>query len=261
MPIIGVGVSPVIKSCGGGAGMSPQYQTVYNAFGTPPSSSDAAIQATMLDALVSGGYYAKAELLDVLSCHNKPDSLFNWRNPALFKVTENTTVAWTQYAGFKGDGGSNYLQANFVPAIDGTIIGQDNMCMVWGIGSDASENLYDIHCGTGGSASFSARSRASNLFRMYCNNTTLSSGGANANAIKHYAISRGNSANFDVYQNTSKTNIAAASTGLANFPLNLIISSQEMRYFFLFSYLTEAEVTAVMAIMEAYLDNYGTGLI
>ena len=110
--------------------------------------------------------------------------------------------------------------------------------------------------------------RNGGVFYCACNTTWTST--ANANSKKHFALSKNNGANFDSYQNLVKTNIIKASAGFCHKELlicgltlgaGIQVSNNQLRYAFLFSYLTETEVQGIINLTEALLDTLGTGLI
>jgi len=249
------------------AGYSEEYQAVYDAFPDKPSDADAAIQATMLDALVAGGYYAKAEFIDIFSAHSNASSLFNWRNPGTFNPSLVLAPAWVQYEGYTGAAG-NYINLNFNCATQGTIIGQNNICLLIGVGNNVSEVRYDVGAIDAAKGLYIRSKHTTNISVFSCNSGLVTD--PNTNGKKHFGVSRTVGANFDSYQNKVRVNKAAASVGLVNMEMYACAynnngvpqnSTRQLRYAMLFSYLAEAEVFAVIDIMEAYLDNYGTGLI
>ena len=249
-------------------GFISQYQSVWNSFTNKPTVADAKIQNYTLNALVAGGYYAKAELLDVFSAHSNTagESQKNWKNPGTFDPTIVNSPGWVAYAGFTG-AATKYIELNFNPTTNGTLVSQNNICMIWGVGTNVDETTYDVG-GNDAAVYFRHRARSSNFARMYCNDATAKTG-ANASSIKHYAMSRGVAANYDSYINLVKVNQVVASTGLVNISLlacgvngngSKVGCTKQLRYVFIFSYLTQAEVQAVMGIMNTYLTNYGTNL-
>jgi len=164
------------------------------------------------------------------------------------------------------------VRTNFIPSVNGTLIGQDNICVIVGVGSDNDGDMWEFGAVNLGATTF-LRLTARNLgekISMSCNSGTEDGSDVGLNAIAHLAVSRGAAANFERYKNSTKKNIAQASTGYINVELhacgwnfngNAQPSTRQVRYAFVFSYLTEAEVQGVMTIMESYLDNYGMGLI
>jgi len=244
-------------------GLCNEYNTVLSAMTTTPSPADQTIQNRMIKALVDGGYYAKAEIIDIFATHNQNDSLINWKNPNNFNPTKQGNPAWEQYAGFTGAGTDAYIKTNFNPSTHGTIIGKDNVSIVFGIATDAFENSDDVFSGAAATSPIGCKTRAAvtnGYIRGYCNDKTQTAI-VNTNAIGHYAYSRSSSAGYDVYKNSTKTYAGNASVAMASLPIDLIRSTKQMPYFMLFSSLTETEVQAVINIMEEYLDSYNNGLI
>ena len=127
-----------------------EYAAVLAAKVTEPSLADKIAEDAAMKSLVDGGYFTKAELLDFMCCDTPENSLFNWKNPALFKpaiVDSNGTYDPTNvnemedrhrpYMGFQGSIYSqSSIRLNFIPATDATIISQNNICVIIGISSD-----------------------------------------------------------------------------------------------------------------------------
>jgi len=245
-------------------GYIQEYEDMLGVFNTEPTGIEANIENTLVETLVNDSVWAKIKGAYIFAGHSDDDSLWNWKTPAGdTNATKQGTPAWAKYEGYTGDGGTNYLKSNFNPTVDGDGIAQNDVCVLWGIGSDGFENKYDINGGAGATPSLSAMSRAAvstGYFRPYCNDQTIQAI-VNTNAIKHYALSRIVAGNYDAYINAAKTNLAISSTGLPNIDITLILGVKQMRYFIISTYLTEAEVTIVRNAMEAYLDSYGKGLM
>jgi hypothetical protein len=255
-----------------------EYDIAHYYFGTKPSSGDAVIQNTMLKALVDGGYFAKAELIDVFSMHNEVDSLWNLKDPTKFNPSKDLNPTWTIYEGFTGGTRGeryNLINLNFNPSTDGTLVGQDNICVIIGVGSDI-DTIYGADADFGGSSAddvscLEINSRYYDQGYFKANDATGNPVLYNTNGKKHYAISRGNGANYDAYINLVKTTITQASTGLVDAVLSACgsnyrnfwnqSSGRQVRYVLVFSHLIEAEALDVIGIMEAYLANYGKNLI
>jgi hypothetical protein len=218
--------------------------------------------------MVTAGYYAKAEFLDIFATHSADTSLTNWKNPGTFNPSIVSAPAFTAYEGYTGTvSGSKYINLNFNPTTNGTLVGQNNICVIFGIGNDVLENRLDFGALAGG-VYFAGSSRYSDNFRKWVNSGTYKNT-ANLNGKKHYAISRGVAANFNSYINLVKTNVNDASTGLINSTLYacgynnggaIAASNRQMRYCFMFSYLTEAEVQGVIGLTNTLLTNWGTNL-
>ncbi len=247
----------------------PEYDAVLDAMSVEPSLADQTIQNTWLKGMVDGGYFAKAELLDLFSVDNSGNSLLNWKSPGTFNPSKSGSPAWEAYKGYTGSSG-NFIKNNFIPSTNGTLIGQDNICTIIGLGTDLSDNKPDFGVRDGSTVSLLLWANYPAYGLITRCNSTSEQYLTNTNSIKHYTMSRNNSTNYDRYVNLSKVNLTSASTGLPSKELytcalndngSASSGSRQVRYVFVFSYLTEAEVTGVINLTEAYLDNYGAGLI
>jgi hypothetical protein len=251
-----------------------EYNTLYLSYTTKPSQTDAIIQNTLLKGLVDGGYYAKAELLYMLSIHTNgaSEAQKNWKSPGTFDATLVATPAFTAYEGFKADpaGSGSYLRTGFNPTVNGTLVSQNSICLIYGLGDEA-DYIQSSFGALDGSVYCRIREKSSNSARFYGPNSTGVSDVANTSSIKHYAVSRGSATAYDRYINKVKVTVNNNSVSLVNneigigaygtAPDTFAASTHQVRYAFLFSYLTEAEVFAVIDLVEAYLDSYGKGLM
>jgi hypothetical protein len=81
MTRIGVGIGPIVYSLR--AGFCDEYQTVYDAFTTPPSSSVAAAQDTMVKTLVDGAVWDDLDVFQgyAQSTNSDGEALLNWKSP------------------------------------------------------------------------------------------------------------------------------------------------------------------------------------
>lgn len=245
-----------------------QYQAVYNAMSIKPNAANILIQDKMLTDLYEGGYFTKAELLDVFAAHTG-GSLVNWKNPGTFDPTVYGSPVFTQYGGYTG--GAGWVELNFIPSTNGTLIGQNNICVMIGVADDVAENANDFGAAGASYAGglFIQSRNASNLMSSRCNNLN-STTKANASSIAHYAISRNSSTSYDYYINSTKYTATVTSDALCaktlvacgfNYNGSVTMNTKRIPYVFLFSYLTETEITGVRTIMETYLDSYSKGLI
>jgi hypothetical protein len=223
----------------------------------------------MLKALVDLNVFYKAEFLDMFSVHTNTggEAQINWRNPGTFNPTLVNNPVFTAYEGFTGDSvNTRYIRSNFIPSVDGTIIGQDNICVIIGVGTDLEpvnwQNAYDF-----GAGNLLIASRYAGNTEFFCNSAAATV--ANTYGKKYFGMSRNNAVSFDSYQNLVETNCVKTSATLTNLEIYVCainiggtayICNRQLRFAFLFSYLTEAEITGTMGIMNTYLTNYGTNL-
>lgn len=267
---IGIGIKPSTNY------VSPycsQYDTVYSRFINKPSDTDAIIQNTWLKGMVDGGYFAKAEFLDMFSVHTNAggEGLINWKNPGTFNPAEVGTPAFEAYSGFTGNNGDgSCLRLHFIPSSDGTIIGQDNIMAMIGIGSSNAANIYDFGAGDGTTYFLLSGETGGNTV-FYCNTSGTASLAVAPNEIAHFAFGRNEGVGFYYYKNISSNYIGARpSNGFISKELYacgrnnndvIIGNNRQLRYAFLFSYLTTAEINGIINLTEAYLTNYGKNLI
>jgi len=249
-----------------------EYQSVYDSFINKPSSADIDIQSIWMKGMVEAGYYAKAELLDMFSVHtnNGVEGCKNWKSPGTFDPSMVNTPAFEAYAGFTGiPTGDNCIRLNFIPSVDGTLIGQNNICAIIGIGSSDPDNLYDFGA-MDDNAYFLIAGETGGNTNFYCNDKQASIIAVDPNEIAHFAMSRNFSTHYYKHKNYVRSSAAPDSTGFVSKELyacgrnnndTIIANLRQVRYVFLFSYLLEEEVNSVIALTEAYLDNYGKGLI
>lgn len=248
-----------------------EYRDVYFSFDEVPTDADALNQNTLLKGFVDAGIYDKCELIDIFSAHNQAGSLINWKNPGTFDPTLVNTPVWTQYAGFTGNAAnSRYVRLDFIPGTDGTLIGQDNICIMIGVGTDVNENTIDIGGQDAAGNLLIIGSRDTNMAGFACN-TAITDVLPNTNSKQHFTISRNGAALYYSYMNKVQEGMVRVSTGLCDIELygcaynnNGVlanINNRTIRYIILASYLTEDEIGTVIDLMEAYLTNYGTNLI
>lgn len=258
---------------GGDADYSTEFQAILDYWTAQgwalPDDATKTIFDTMVSSLVSAGVWAKMELFNFFSTHNQNCSLTNWANPGTFNPSAVNAPAWAQYQGYTGDSVNvRYVRSNFIPSSDGTLIGQDNICAIIGVGIDQTTGNYSF--GVYASSKFCIKARsAANQSLFYCNDGTQKTS-VNTNGKKYYTISRGASNNYDSYISLEKTNRVVDSIGLPNYGLLSCgyssygtpqPSGDQFRFALLSSYLTESEVTNTINAIETCLDALGTGLM
>jgi hypothetical protein len=269
-PSIGIGIAIPFQK---GSTFCKEYKAVYNQFTNKPSAADAVIQNAKMLAIVAGGRYVKSERHWEFSVHTNAggEAQLDWIDPVNhLPVTNVNGCAWDAYNGFTGNSaGSKYLRSNFTPSVNGVLVGQDNICAIIGIGTDIVENKGDFGNEYVGTANIGIWSRFDgNITWLRCNCQEYP-GLNNYNSIGYYAVSRNLAAGFDTYKNLIKTYKTAASTALCDAELYICGTkngpspapcNKQLRFAFLFSYLTEAEVQSAIGDENTYLTNYSTNL-
>lgn len=246
-----------------------EYGAVLAAKDTPPSGMDQFNERKWLSKMIDGGYYAKAELLDMFSADTSANSLINWKSPGTFDPELVNTPVFVPYEGFQGIPGSNSnVRLHFIPGTDATIMSQNNTCLMIGIGTDHDYSSNDVGVMDGTRLEIMSRMVSGKAY--FRANDVGANNIDDDNSIKWYVMSRGTAANFDVYMNKVKTNIVQASAVLPDLEMyacgvnedgSISTNYKKIRFAFLFSYLTETEVNDVIDITEEYLLNYHTNLI
>ena len=164
------------------------------------------------------------------------------------------------------------IRLNYNPNTNASKISQNNFCVIIGVGSDVLEEADDFGCRLAGASEFTIRSIHSD-FKTYFRCSDLSASGVanTSTSLKYFAMSRNSAAGFDSYQNKTKTVCNAVSTALVNGELfacgsklggaSYTNNTKYVRFVFIFEYLTEAEIGAIIDLTEVYLTNYGKHLI
>jgi len=252
-----------------------EYESVYNAMTVKPSWQDKWIQNVMLKSLVDGGYYSKAEVLDVFATHSANEGLFNWRNVSVHNPTKVISPLFSQYKGYKGaNSNGSCIDKNFIPNIDKTVITDTSMTVLLAVLDEVSENFKDF-----GRASYADNKNIYINSRVNSSNRTdvnvMAAAGVRyegiTSSIAHVAASRVDNVNHHVYRNkAAKVTSARVSTGLPSTSMVVcgcdengvkIGSNKTIPYCFIFSGLTDAEIWGVMDIMDNYLKKYNNGIL
>ncbi len=263
-------------------GLCDEYTTVYNAMPIKPNFTDAIRQNDLIKTLVSKGIYAKAEVFDLFSVGEESNSLINWKNPGIFtpslvgdyNPSSVGEARFEAYAGIRGTGNPvSCINLNYTPSTDAVLTSQNNFCAIIGIGSDSQSSYMDFGSNTTSPTAsgifLTGRHPTGDLAYYRMNNNTSTPLG-DTNSIKYLAASRGSVATYDIYLNKSKTIVTSNSTGFTNQMLyvcgynnngTIRSTDKRIRFAFIFSYLTEAEINDVIDVMEKYLSYYHTNII
>lgn len=243
-----------------------EYATVLASMTAPPVA-DSVRYNRMMKSLVDGGYYAKAEFLDFFFCDIEANSLINWKNPETFNPSKVNNPTFVAYEGFTGEFSTpDAIRTNFNPTTNGTLVSQNDICIVVGCGSELTSvsNIFGAY-------------DANNYLRVipkstdnYCFvilNDTSNDVFPNEESKGHYAISRGVGTGFNAQKNDQSYSFTRDSTGLVNAEICVGLndngtfrgSPYQIRYLCLFSYLTPTEITDVIDIIETCMDGVNKG--
>ena len=248
---------------------TPEYEAWLAAMTVVPSDADKLIQMKFVKAFVDSGLFAKAEFFDMFAAPDGAQNI-NIINPGTFDPAPVNAPAFTAYEGYQGNAaGGKCVRLHFNPTTDGTLVAQDNICAIIGIGDSVDENLYDFGGGAGASCYFLLKSKNGVTAATFCNNTTEGNTVA-ANIKNIYGMSRGAGASFNHLVGLKYSNIATASTALVNFELyacgwnsngTITPNNRQTRFAGVFSYLTKIEMRKLVGIIEEYLDNYNKRIL
>ena len=247
--------------------LCPEYKIVLAAMPVKPSTQDVIRQNRFMKRLVDGGYFAKAEVLDVFATHDG-GALINWKNPQVFKPTKIGNPVFSPYQGFCGSA-FNAINMKYRPSADASILSQNNLCVIAATGTNINggDDCGVSASGYGGIALRSLnQSYETSAFRLNSGNQI---GGLSLSGVSYVAASRNNAANFDTYINKIRVNKSSLSLPLPNLEMyacainesgTTYYGNKYVRFVFVFQYLTEAEISDIIDIMEEYLTPYHTNI-
>lgn len=237
---------------------------------THPSNDDKLIQARLVKELVDGGYWAKAEFIDLFSTPAGM-SLINWKAPGTYNPSVVNSAVFEAYKGYTGNNAAaRYLKLNFIPSINAAAITPTNITLMFGVGTDVNEARSDVGV-YDGSTSLRAYSRDSNNMACWLNSdgaTNIS----NASAIGHYGFSRNGTSSTNRNKNNIKGSFVQLNTGENLLTKEMyacgynnngtaVANNKQLRYVMLFTYLEQYEMTDIMRIVDEYLLSYAANLI
>jgi hypothetical protein len=251
-----------------GVGYVSQYQTIYNAFTNKPSAADATKQNALVSSLVSGGYWARIDVLYVLANHSSTggEQRINWINPGTFNFQATTLDAsWVQYEGLTGNG-TNYPDTYYNPSTQATHLSKDSATLGVYIRTDSNTDVYQIGAVDGSNQlSFEARDTG-NFYTRINSSTALSA--SSASAVGFWLSTRTGSTAVKCYKNGSSAgSSAAASTAVPNTTVTLfarsggLVCSNQVSIFMIMDGISDSDATNLTTIFETYMDAIGKGVI
>jgi len=243
------------------------YQAIYESMVVKPTSVDRLAQDKLVSDLES--VWSKISVLDMFTVHTNlsGEALINWKSPGIKNPSIIGTPAFKKHEGFFSADAS-YIKTNYIPSEDGNV-GQNNICILVGNGSQIINPQAVVGAsGVSGLHQLTIHPVASNQAYFRCNASGLFSS-PNSDPVKHYAMSRNNSLNFDTYLNKTKTNKTSTSTGLTDkevyglgYNLNdtaAICINSNLKYLLIASFLTESEIALIIDAIELYFTSCSRG--
>lgn len=193
---------------------------------TLPSNSLKTKQNTLVLTLKAIGVWTLIDILYVLR-NNEATlgnySLYNWKNPAVFKLTSSAFPVYTT-TGYDGNGTTQFLSTNWTPSTDGVNYTQNSASMF----GKQTENVASggVLWGSSGAAGadsnrFIARN-ATDLWVYQVNCTTIDSG-ANTDATGFWQEKRTASNATALFKNGASVDTTANSVNnMAGSPVTLL---------------------------------------
>lgn len=197
------------------------YQTVYNSFTTPPSSSVAAAQNTMVSSLVDAGLWSIIDKLHVWSAHTRinGEHLIDWKDPTK-SATEPGEMNFVGFGGVQGNNTDKYLNSLYNPSVDAVNLSSLNYSFFYGVKNDSPHNnWYDFGARTDPNGWIMAQSQRADdgSFRAFMGTSSQASiFGDGSAGIAHFCITREAAGLVHGYVNSVKTDDNEAFSALPN---------------------------------------------
>lgn len=240
-----------------------EYQAVYDSFTTPPSSSIATAQNTLVAALKTAGVWSKMDLFFVFaqSTNGGGEALKNWVNPGTYDASLVADPPFTALEGFTGDGSTHRITTGYRPSAEYTNFLQDSASMgaysrsASGagclMGNDTTTEIFPLNGGS--------------QFIYAINGPAVIQTVADAYGL--LVVSRVDSANVYGYKHGTQYSGASISEAPdSNYMTGLSRALSQwgafqISFMFVGGGLTQANVTALTNAFEAYMDSNGKGVV
>ena len=270
----GIGIGGIVGK-GTHVNLSAEYKTVLAAMPTKPNAIDQKNQNAIVKGMVDLGVFSKAVFLDMLSTHSSDSANINWKTPGTFNPSPVNSPAFEAYGGFTASTtGTKYLKSNFIPSEHADLIQKNNMCWIVGIGNEITEGFYDFGAANGANQISLFSRRSSGPWATYYLNGATGNNVVSDSSKGYFSASRNNTSNFKRNKNTGllESYVTDDNSALPLLDKELYIGGRnnggtpdignhQIRFAFLFSYLTQFEINSIVKLMETYFRKYGKGLI
>ena len=260
----------------GAGGFCAQYQTIYDAFTTPPSDAIAAAQNTMVCGLVDDGVWAKFDIFYMYAqtTNGGGEALINWITPGTYTATIFNNPVFAALEGFTGNGLNTFINCNWKPFSNGVKFKSDDGSFGVYVRTHNANNDVEIGC------SDAANGKALQLYSWFAGDnaimrhqTDLSSAVApHTDAKGMYVANRVLSTHQDLYYNKVRIiNGARPSVGITDFDLYVLAhnnsgtdtarSLKQVSMAFAGGGFTQPDVNNLTDRFEAYMVSNGKGII
>ena len=231
---------------------------------TLPSSNTQTLQNTLLTSLKTGGVWDKLDILYVFAVDNNASEFttINWKNPnALLNTPTQSTLinapAFTNKAGFTGNGADNYINTNYNPATQSI-----NYTL-----NDASR-YYFPHAFVGTtrvdgvvvSAVNSLVVGTTNAHRINCGTNTLTTALPITSSINAKSIHRTSATDVSIYQGIIGSSSTQASTVIFNSNQHILNAGSVFAFHTVAAYAMGASMISENADFVNAWDTYKSSL-
>ena len=249
-------------------GYCAEYQAVYDAMTTKPTTYDAD-QNTLVVDLKAGGVWAKGDVIYVFAqeTNGAGEALLNWIDPdGDDNATNVHSTAFTANEGFTGDGTNDYLNSNYTPSSEGVNWSQNSACLSVYTRIDQDASTYTIGTSDGTYRASIIVSNAGGEQQDRINATNSNQIAVTSGAGLHTASRTESNRHYSYYNATSLGTNNVASTGVPTAVVGILglstsaSSSNQVSFVFIGGGLTSGEVSALYTAVEKYMDALGKGV-
>ncbi len=244
-----------------------EASTLFAAMSTAPTLSRQYAINALIAALKSAGIWTKLDVLQVFAAADAQAASLNWKNPATFTASPQSSPTFTADRGYNGDGAASYVNTTWAPS-NGVNYTQDSATIfAWSRTSAAESDDAKGILGSGTTTAVRLTTRSSaNLLRYRINQASSSSGGSGiTDGSGLYAASRSGAAATQAYRNGATSGLAGsvASGALSSVTLNIgrlnttAFSSAQCAAWGAGSNLSAAEHLSLYNALRAYLIAVG----
>jgi hypothetical protein len=149
------------------------------------------------------GIWDRLEFLYLFAANNSQAGRLNWKNPGLYTATEVLAPVFTTDQGYTPNGSTSFLKTGFIPSINLTVAGLNDISFGLYSRTDVARNANDIGCVDATSThriSMNLRNSTGNLYVSSINNSSGPSI-ANLNSLGFHYSYRSNSTNVVLGKN------------------------------------------------------------
>jgi hypothetical protein len=263
----------------GGSGFIPEFKAVLAATTVPMVNSEKVIFNKMMTRFKNVGLLEKAEIIDIFFTTDQANSLVNWANPGTFTPVAVASPTFAANSGYTGDSGATkkYLKLSFTPSTQAQKVTKDDMCMMVGIGSTISEQLYEVGAATAeadtilGIRNVGGNYQYGTNFNDKTGNPTGTYIATLKNIEAHYCLNRISSSQYEKYINhwkiatvninsTALPTIEMYACGIKSFT-SPSPSNKNQKYIIISKKLTQAQIIETINAIEEALSGFNANNI